>query len=151
MHRLGALDDLQITKYLKRYKQFKGVYICTQLPKNPKNGCYIINITENVNGHGLGLEEGTHWTTAIIEPKIIYYIDPYGTIPNSYIQAWFNSMNKPVCYSPYDLQGLLKMSCGYFAMYFVEQYCKGRSVNDILNDFSKKVETNEKLLQTYYR
>jgi len=147
---LKEIDNYQIQKYLNKCKKFKGVYLCTNLPKL-QNGYYIINISENIMGKGLGDPQGTHWVTAIIEPTKIYYIDPFGLIPNSYIQNWFRERTNYIIYNPNDLQGLSKQSCGYFCVYFVSEYCKKRKINDILNDFTNKVESNEKILIYYFK
>jgi hypothetical protein len=149
---LTELSNIEISKTLRHCVRFNGVFGCLDLPKNPKHGSNIINISErdSKHPHGLGSLSGTHWVCAIIEPKCCYYIDPFGQVPNTYIMAWLNTSHNPTFFNNHDIQALNSSACGYYCMYMVLEYNKDRKVVDILDDFTKHTHANELLLQRYF-
>ena len=141
---LDITDNEMIDNYLSHYKQYGGAHSCLQLPKIQAK-CYVINIDIDPQG------QGTHWVCALnLEKNRVVYIDSFGQIPNSYTEKWLDSAKKDIIYNREDFQGLNKKSCGYFCMYFCEQAMKGRKPEDIVEDFSGKVNSNEKLLEDYF-
>lgn len=142
MNRLNAISNITINKYLGKYPLYNGCFSCLQLPKI-EVGCYVINISEDP-------QAGTHWVTVIVRTNSINYIDSFGQIPNSQILEWIKKTKKPIMYNVNDFQALKSDACGYFCMYIISNYCKGRSINSILHDFSNEVDYNQHLLMNYF-
>ena len=71
---LSNFDLIDAAKKLA-IKNFRGVFMKDQLPKQPKRvETGIINL-DNSSG------EGTHWVAYAIDPRGIVYFDSYGLAP----------------------------------------------------------------------
>ena len=76
-------------------KNFRGVFMRDQLPKQPKRvETGIINL-DNSSG------EGTHWVAYAIDPRGIVYFDSYGLAPPREFMRYISTMNHsaPIFYS----------------------------------------------------
>jgi hypothetical protein len=85
-------------------KNFRGVFMRDQLPKQPKRvETGIINL-DNSSG------SGTHWVAYAIDPRGIVYFDSYGLAPPSEFMRYINSSTNlkefPIFYSTLPTQRL---------------------------------------------
>lgn len=83
-------------------KNFRGVFMRDQLPKQPKRvETGIINL-DNSSG------EGTHWVAYAIDPRGIVYFDSYGLAPPREFMRYITTRNHsvPIFYSTLPTQQL---------------------------------------------
>ena len=73
--RKNGLFDYEIKNLLSHIKNFNGVFSKDLLPKNFKNGWYVINMQNHNEGHG------THWTCFKNTPNNLFYWDSFGFEP----------------------------------------------------------------------
>jgi hypothetical protein len=122
---LGSLNASQISQYFAHEPRFGGVFANDELTKPDPNKAYILNL-DNSDG------PGSHWT-ALIGTK---YYDPYGVHPTKAISRFAKEYNTT------EYQSLAQEACGWYCMYFIENWLKGRSPLHKLHkdDFSYNYE-----------
>jgi hypothetical protein len=82
---LSNFDLLDAAKRLN-IKNFRGVFMRDQLPKQPNNAeTGIINLDKNSG-------PGTHWVAYVIDPRGIVYFDSYGLAPPKEFLHYVSSM-----------------------------------------------------------
>lgn len=70
-----ALTNIDLLKYCKDIKHFRGVFMLDDLPKRPKvNECAIVNLDKLVN-------PGTHWVAFKKKGNRSIYYDSFGNLP----------------------------------------------------------------------
>ena len=65
------LTNFETQKYYKNEPRFNGVFSRNNLPKNIKDGTYIINFDEYA-------DIGTHWIALFCKKNEIVYFDSFG-------------------------------------------------------------------------
>ena len=65
------LTKFGIQKYYQNEPKFNGVFSRDNLPKNIKDGAYVINLDEYV-------DVGTHWIALFCNRSEIVYFDSFG-------------------------------------------------------------------------
>jgi len=81
-------------------KNFRGVFMRDQLPKQPNRvETGIINLDNSTGA-------GTHWVAYAIDPRAIVYFDSYGLAPPIEFNKYVSTMNAPVYYSTLPTQQL---------------------------------------------
>ena len=98
---MSNFDLIDAAKALS-IKNFRGVFMKDQLPKNSNNvETGIINL-DNSSG------SGTHWVAYAIDPRGIVYFDSYGLAPPKEFMRYINSKKNsiPVFYSTLPTQQL---------------------------------------------
>ena len=82
-------------------KNFRGVFMRDQLPKNPNNvETGIINLDNSTGA-------GTHWVAYAIDPRGVIYFDSYGLAPPKEFMQYISKLKEfPVFYSTLPTQQL---------------------------------------------
>lgn len=129
-------------------KNFRGVYCKDELPKNKREGFYIVNLENAYDSKGKPTK-GTHWVTLEICPNESVYVDSFGLEPPLEV---IDFSKKPIHYSIKELQNVDSNLCGYYCLYFINECNKGRSWENILHDFKPfpKNEGNSSVLDKYF-
>ena len=65
------LTNFEIQKYYENELRFNGVYSRDNLPKQIKDGAYVINFDEDK-------DTGTHWIPLFCKKNQIVYFDSFG-------------------------------------------------------------------------
>ena len=142
----NTLSNLDIMKMCKHTPLFRGVYSKDKLPKDRKQGFYIINMQSSHQGD----EQGTHWVLLVIGPHCSIYFDSFGGAVPDEIEKY---AKKPLIYQEKDCQDLKSSSCGYFCIYMMNKLLETNKKNlsqkfsDVLRSFDyNNLENNEKLI-----
>ena len=106
---MNSLYDTEIKRILKNnHIKINGIYPKDKLPKQLKNGWYIINL-ENAN------EGGSHWTCFQYSNGNISYIDSFGISPPIEVLQRVKK-GCSLKYSTVDIQDLDASTCGWFCI-----------------------------------
>ena len=65
------MTNFEIQKYYENEPRFNGVYSRDNLPKEIKDGAYVINLDEHA-------DTGTHWIALFCNKNKIVYFDSFG-------------------------------------------------------------------------
>jgi hypothetical protein len=120
-------------KLLKKY--CIGVYANDTVPRriSARPACYIVN-TDPIS------KPGKHWYAVFLDTDGRREVfDSYGRTPSA--------MN--VDYNPVRIQGPLSSTCGQFCLYYLCQKVRGRSMKEIVNDFSVDFVLNDMCVAEY--
>ena len=110
-----------------------------QLPKDKKNGAYIINMQDNDDG------SGTHWTCFIIEGRHASYFDSFGLHAPANVQLYLYPY-RPYLYNTKQIQSPTTGFCGEYCIFWLKYMTQFRNVpirTRMLN-FSRLWEKNTK-------
>ncbi len=114
------------------------------LPKKIRsNESVVINIQDFLDG------TGTHWVCIVNQPdsENVEYFDSFGVRPSDVVVEYMSGKKDGV-YSDTHIQDVDSVTCGYYVCYFIIERSKGRSMLDILLDFSEP-EINEQLISRF--
>ena len=145
MNDLNSLYDSDIKAILqKKHIKINGIVPKNQLPKQLKNGWYIINLDDTV---------GSHWTCFKFYNGNIDYIDSFGA------SCPIEVMNKVgskchLQYSTVEIQDLMTSdSCRWFCIcaiaYYLKKQTKEFDYNGFLSHFNKNTIKNDLLLKKF--
>ena len=112
-----------------------GVYASDTIPKtiHQRPICYIFN-TDPIG------RPGTHWQARFFEcDGIPEHFDSYGRQPQ---KGTYN-------YNSVRIQGPLSTTCGQYCLYYISHRARGRSMNEIVNDFSQDYVLNDLSVNDY--
>ena len=144
----GLYSD-QIEKILKtKGYHINGVFSKDELPKDLKNGWYIINLQSTDEGD----RKGTHWTCfkSINDEEIIEYFDAFGFPPPIEIME---KAKGDILYSKKQIQDTNATTCGWFCIGAIisdKGYGTPQSHFDrYINMFSKNTNINDRILSKY--
>lgn len=107
-----ALTNIDIEKYCKHIKHFRGVFMLDDLPKTPRvNECAIVNLDKLVN-------PGTHWVAFKKKGNKSIYFDSFGKLPpapeiQQYLKGSIIEYNY-MKYQDYDTY-----NCGHLCIQFL--------------------------------
>lgn len=152
----GELDDKnnglyssEITDILnKRGYNINGVYSKDKLPKQLKNGWYVINLQSSNEGS----RTGTHWTCFkyIDGGNIIEYFDAFGFAPPIEIME---KAKGNIIYSEKQIQDIDATTCGWFCIGAIvsdKGYGSAQShFNKYISMFSKNTNINDRILSNF--
>lgn len=139
------METWQLTKALKTYKTFNGVYPLDYLTDiKVKYGGYIIN-TDPSN------QPGEHWVAVYFDVNLQgEYFDSYGLPPlHSEIINFLKRKSDVFTFNQECLQSVSSNSCGYFCYLYLSFKLNGLSMNDYVDFFTNKPKVNELLLNYY--
>ncbi len=104
----------------------------------------MINIQDFLGGNG------THWVCIVNQPDSdnVEYFDSFGVRPSDVVVEYMKTSKKEGVYSDSHIQDVDSIMCGYYACYFIIERSKGRSMFDILLDFSEP-EINEQMISSF--
>ncbi len=114
------------------------------LPKKIRNESVVINIQDFLDGNG------THWVCIVNQPdsENVEYFDSFGVRPSDVVVKYMKTDKKDGVYSDTHIQDVDSIMCGYYVCYFIIERSKGRSMFDILLDFSEP-EINERMIRNF--
>ena len=142
-----ALNNLQLDHLAMNHPTlapvFHGTVPCDRLPKKlSKEGptAYIVN----TDPHD---EPGMHWIALWTEGKTCEVMDSYGISLDVYgrtapFQEWLDRHFKSTLHNGKSLQSLFSQSCGDYALMYLIDRAKGRSMHDFLNRFKENDHMN---------
>lgn len=135
-----AISNIELDNYYKDNPLYRGTYSKSDLPKQIKRGCYIINMGNS-----------THWISVInLDPKICLYFDPFGFIAPLEIIKFMKTSHKRLLYSTLQFQDIDSVSCGFWNVYFIDHMMNGIKYLDLMTYFQKNTRDNEKILKSYF-
>ena len=122
------LTNFEIQKYYQNEPRFNGVYSRNNLPKQIKDGAYVINLDEHK-------DTGTHWIALFCNRNEIVYFDSFGVehVPEE-IKEFVG--NKNIIANIFRVQANNSVMCGYFCIGFMDFMLAGKTLTDFTNTFS---------------
>jgi len=147
------LTSQQINNYYRNNPLYGGCISKDQLKYIEKNmnlkhtrRFWIINL-QNYNDGG-----GTHWVAlSLLNPEHGVYFDSFSTDPPENILKFMKRYRKTNYMNNEQIQDLKSTSCGYYAIYVLDNLLKGRLYNDVINDFRlDNFQHNEMVLEKYF-
>jgi len=144
---MKALSNIQIEHILAHNGiKINGIFSKDKLPKEFKQGWYIINLQNENEGRG------THWTCFKVFGKELLYYDSMGFIcPLEVLKG----AKDYVIYNTEQIQNDLSSSCGWFCIALIENDDKSsgsslRKFAHFLAKFSNNTKVNERILQRIF-
>ena len=115
-------------KYYQKEPRFNGVYSRNKLPKNIKDGAYVINLDEYA-------DTGTHWIALFCNKNEIVYFDSFGVehVPEE-IKEFVG--NKNIKANIFRVQANNSVMCGYFCIGFIDFMIASKKLTDFTSLFS---------------
>ena len=122
------LTNFEIQKYYQNELRFNGVYSRNNLPKQIKDGAYVINLDEHK-------DTGTHWIALFCNRNEIVYFDSFGVehVPEE-IKKFIR--NKIIIANIFQVQANNSIMCGYFCIGFIDFVLAGKKLTDFTSMFS---------------
>jgi hypothetical protein len=121
----NELSNIEIEKYLKNYKRFKGCYLKDQLPDVEPKCYYIVNLQSSKDG------QGTHWCCLYcIKKNLIFWFDPIGFPPPEEIAYKYNYY-----FNPDDIQNYETTTCGYYCIALIKYTYSFNDIKSGINAF----------------
>lgn len=140
---LHPLSNIEIDNYLSKIKGSAPTVARDQLPNKILNKEYrVVNLDESSNS-------GSHWSAVINDPKLKYsfYFDSYGLSPPPEVVKYMKTSKKNIYYNSSQIQLVNSVACGFYCLYVIEEFSKGRPIYDILYSFNQKpTEFNESFI-----
>lgn len=107
-----ALTNIDLIKYTKNIKNFRGVFMRDNLPKKSwKNECGIINL-DSIKG------PGTHWVAYKKKGRKSYYFDSFGNLPPP--QELIRYLDGSIEYNYVTYQDYDTYICGHLCLEFLK-------------------------------
>ena len=138
------LTNFEIQQYYQNELRFNGIYSRDNLPKQIKDGAYVINLDEYE-------DIGTHWIALFCKKNEIVYFDSSGVehIPEE-IKEFIG--NRKIKANIYRVQATTSIMCGYFCIGFIDFMFACKTLIDYTNllspyDFNK----NDSIILSYFK
>ena len=114
------LTNIQIQKYYENEPRFNGVFSRNNLPKNIKDGAYVINLDEYA-------DLGAHWISLFCNRNEIVYSDSFGV---EHVAKEINEFigNKNIKANIFRVQTNHSVMCGYFFIRFIDFMLAGKKL-----------------------
>ena len=131
---MDALSNLQISRCMRRFSQFLGVFPSNINPLHFISSfpcCFIMN--------SISQSQGGHWLACyLISPHHLEFFDSLGNPLNSYIEIshYFSQINNIIS-NKFILQTTMSTLCGDFAISFLSLRMSGFSYSTIIHIFKK--------------
>ena len=138
------LANFEIQKYYKNEPRFNGVFSRNSLPKNKKDGAYVINLDEYA-------DVGTHWIALFCNRNEIIYFDSFGVehIPEE-IKEFIG--NKNIKTNIFRVQANDSVMCRYFCIGFIDFMLAGTKLTDFRNMFCPHdFKKNDDIILSYFK
>lgn len=139
-HKNNGLYSDEIENILNKHHYYiNGVYSKDEIPKELKNGWYVINMQSTNEGD----RHGSHWVCFKYSPEIIEYFDAFGFAPPNEIMQI--PTKQGIIYNAKEIQDINASTCGW--------YCIGciisKNFNQYINIFSNNTLINDRILSDY--
>ena len=138
------LTNFEIQKYYENEPRFNGVISRDNLPKQIKDGAYVISLDEHK-------DTGTHWIALFCKKNEIVYFDSFGV---EYIPEEIKEFvgNKNIKANIFRVQANDSVMCGYFCIGFIDFMLASKKLTDYTNwvsphDFKK----NDDIILSYFK
>ena len=110
------------------------------VPHNHKQTLFIYNLEPSYMPR-------SHWVATYVKDGIINYFDSFGMPPFQEIVNHARKENITLLHQNNQIQNIMKTTCGYFCLYFLNETNKGNSYYDLLKVFNiHDTMANENLL-----
>ena len=122
------LSNFEIQKYYQNEPRFNGVYSRNNLPKQIKDGAYVINLDEYA-------DVDTHWIALFCNRSEIVYFDSFGVehVPEE-IKKFVG--NKNIIANTFRLQPNNLVTRDYFCTGFIVFILAGKKLTEFTSMFS---------------
>ena len=140
----SSLTNFEIQKYYDNESRFNGVFSRDNLPKEIKDGAYVINLDEHA-------DTGTHWVALFCKKNKIVYFDSFGVehIPEE-IKKFIG--NKNLKANIYRVQANNSVMCGYFCIEFIDFMLVRKTLTDYTALFSPHdFDKNNQIILSYFK
>ena len=138
------MDNYQIKRKVGNDPRFSGVFCPEELPELEKRPVGMIINLDKCGG------EGTHWVTYWINKDGSgEFFDSFGRPPNNrIIKNYISKTCKELTYSQTTLQHADAETCGMYCIFYLKHKLQNKSMNDILQHFTKIPLLNELIINT---
>lgn len=132
-----------------------GIFNKDKLPKERKEGFYVINLQDDYDEHGNDLD-GTHWTVFLIERNKCAYFDSFGFNPPAQVQLFLKPF-LPYPYAKKQIQNPRSEVCGYYVLYWMWFMTRHKNIpiekrlDKFMDLWSDDHTQNKKLLERYIK
>ena len=99
-------------KYYQNEPRFNGIYSRNNLPRQIRDGAYIINLDEYT-------DLGTHWIALFCNRSKIVYFDSFG-VEHVHEEILKSIRNKNIIANIFRVQANNSVMCGYFCIGFID-------------------------------
>ena len=138
------LTNFEMQKYYQNEPRFNGIYSRNNLPRQIRDGAYIINLDEYT-------DLGTHWIALFCNRSKIVYFDSFGVehVPEE-IKEFVG--NKNIKANIFRVQANDSVMCGYFCIGFIDFMLAGKKLTDYTNLFSPyDFKKNDHITLSYFQ
>jgi hypothetical protein len=145
--KLKVLSNFDIIEMMddriNKKSEFLGVYSKDNLPKKIKINQSVVMNLDNDDGNG------THWVAIYNgdDSDYIEFFDSYGLPPADLAIKFMKTSNKKIAYNTSQIQTMNSIMCGYYAMFFINQREKGKTMYDIIYSFDNIIGNSTLLKQ----
>ena len=125
------LTNFEIQKCYENEPRFNGVFSRDNLPKEIKDGAYVINLDECA-------DTGTHWIALFCNGNQIVYFDSFGAehVPEK-IKEFIG--NKSIKANIFWVQANNSVICGYFCIGFIDFMLVSKKLTDYTSLFYNQI------------
>ena len=142
------MNTLDILNVLQNEKDFGGVRPSDKLKTCEPNKFYILNTDPST-------KPGHHWVAVYLKPGLCEFFDSLGEAPSKYNQDFDKLMllNGPkYMYNTHRIQNYSSQVCGHYCIFYIIMRCKGYSLLDIVQFFSKnRLQFNDAVVANFHR
>ena len=138
------LTNFEIQNYYQDKPRFNWVFSRDNLPKNLKDGGYVINLNENA-------DVGTHWIALFCRKSEIVYFNSFGVehVPEEIKEV---IGNKNIKANIFRVQSNNSIMCRYFCIGFIDFMLACKKLTDFTSMFSPyDFEKNGSIILSYFK
>ena len=138
------LANFELEKYYQNEPRFNGVFSRNSLPKQIRDGAYVIHLDEYAN-------IGTHWIALSCNRNEIAYFDSFWVeyVPEE-VKEFIG--NKNIKANIFQVQENDSVMCGYFCIGFIDFMLAGKKLTDYTNLFSPHdSKKNDDIILSYFK
>ena len=138
------LTKFEIQQYYQNEPRFNGVYSRDNLPKQIKDGMYVINLDKHK-------DTGTYWIALFRVRNEVIYFDSFGVvhIPEE-IKEFIGNRN--IKANIFRIQENNSIMCGYFCIGFIDFMLPGKTLIDYRALFSPcDFNKNDQIILSYFK
>ena len=130
-------------KYYEDELRFNGVFSRDNLPKEIKDGAYVVNLDEHA-------DTGTHWIALFCVRDEVIYFDSFG-VEHIPIEIKEFIGNKNIKANFFRVQANDSVMCGYFCIGFIDFMLAGKALTDYTALFSPyDFNKNDQIILSYF-
>ena len=138
------LTNFELEKYYQNEPRFNGVFSRNNLPKQIRDGAYVIHLDEYGN-------IGTHWIALSCNRNEIAYFDSFGVeyVPEE-VKEFIGNKNMKA--NIFQVEENDSVMCGYFCIGFINFMLAGKKLTDYTNLFSPhNSKKNDDIILSYFK